>query len=94
MSCNGREKKLPPYWNSNKRWLVRSFKRGLPMIVKLDPASTDRTVWMLSVRVGDRDVPVDFTRVRDERSFVGDRGGVFVAECESDGWRIIAPAGA
>ena len=62
------------------------------MIVKLDPASTDSTVWMLSVRVGDRDVPVDFTRVRDERSVVGDRGGLFVAECEYEGWRIIAPA--
>jgi hypothetical protein len=94
MSWEGLEKKLPPYWNGNKRLPVTSLKRGLPMIVKLDPASTDRTVWMLSVRVGDRDVPVDFTRVHDERSFVGDRGGVFVAECESEGWRIIAPAGA
>ena len=62
------------------------------MIVKLDPAGTDGQVWMLSVRVGDHDVPVDFTRVDDQRSFVGEGGGLFVAECAADGWRIIAPA--
>ena len=60
------------------------------MIVRLDPASTDGSVWMLSVRVGGRDVPVDFTRVRDEeRPFVGTNGGHFVAECKDDGWRIV-----
>jgi hypothetical protein len=63
------------------------------VIVRLNPASDDGSVWMVSVPYGAVEVPVDFTRLgRGQRSFLGERGGLFEAECEADGWRLIARA--
>jgi hypothetical protein len=60
------------------------------MLIKLTPASTDRSVWMVSTpRSRDEAVPVDFTTIPPEqRSFVGDDGGYFDAEPAADGWDL------
>ena len=60
------------------------------MLIKLTPASEDRTLWMVSVpRSANEATPVDFTTIPHERrSFVGDAGGYFDAEPAADGWEL------
>lgn len=60
------------------------------MLIKLTPASDDRSVWMVSAaRSADDAVPVDYTTIPPEqRSFVGDHGGFFDAEPAADGWEL------
>ncbi len=62
------------------------------MIVKFDPATSDRMVWRVSVPRDGEEVPVDYTTVpAEQRSFLGD-GGYFEAEPDADGWEIVAAA--
>ena len=59
------------------------------MILRFDPATSDRRVWRVSVPHGGVDVPVDFTAVTDEqRAFLGDGGGLVEAEPAAEGWEI------
>ena len=63
------------------------------MIVKLTPASSDRIVWQIAVPRNGEDVPVDYTHfLEEERSFLGENGGLFEAEPEAEGWRVLGPA--
>lgn len=62
------------------------------MIVKLRPASSDRLVWQVSALWGETEIPVDYTHFADEqRSFLGEDGGVFEVEPEAEGWRLVKP---
>ena len=59
------------------------------MILRFDPASSDRMVWMVSVPRASGAVPVDFTTVTDEqRAFLGEAGAFVDAEPVADGWEI------
>jgi hypothetical protein len=63
-----------------------------PIIVWLEPASPDCLVWKVCVPSGAEEVPVDFTRVKEEtRSFLGG-GGYFAAEPDAEGWTIFSRA--
>jgi hypothetical protein len=60
------------------------------MLIKLTPASDDRSIWMVSApRKAGEAVPVDYTTIPPEqRSFVGDSGGYFDAEPAAEGWEL------
>ncbi len=60
------------------------------MLIKLTPASEDRSLWMVSVpQIAHEAIPVDFTTISEERrSFVGEAGGYFDAEPAGEGWEL------
>lgn len=60
------------------------------MIVKLTPASENRTVWMVSIPQDRKTAtPVDFMSVAEEqRCFLGNEEGYFDAEPEAEGWAV------
>ena len=63
-----------------------------PIIVRLEPASSDFLVWKVCVPRGAGEVPIDFTRVEQEtRTFIGN-GGYFEAEPNAERWNIFSRA--
>jgi hypothetical protein len=60
------------------------------MLIKLTPASEDKSLWMVSVpRSPHEAVPVDFTTIsKERRTFVGETGGYFDAEPAAEGWEL------